>query len=83
MVSVWEEVLVVVVFKCFKKVGMYFVENFNVEEDDDLFEGEELMDIFELLSYIFLGLDMLVFDDEVEVFELLVDIIFLNWRDIV
>lgn len=35
-----------------KKVGKYFVENFSVVEDDELFENEELMDIFELLSCI-------------------------------
>lgn len=35
-----------------KIVGKYFVENFSVVEDDELFENEELMDIFELLSCI-------------------------------
>ena len=58
VVSAWEEVPVAVVSKCFKKVGMYPVENLNAEEDDDLFEGEELMDIPELLSHISPGLDM-------------------------
>ena len=83
VVSAWEEVPAAVVSKCFKKVGMYPVENLNAEEDDDPFEGEELMDIPELLSHISPGLDMSAFDDEAEAFEPPVDTTLPNWRDTV
>jgi len=57
VISTWEEVPAAVMSKCFKKVGMYPVENLSAEEDDDLFEAKELMDILELLSHISPGLD--------------------------
>lgn len=43
MVSIWEEVLLEVILKCFKYFGMYLDKE--MEMDDDLFVGEELFDI--------------------------------------
>ncbi|KAK3714119.1 hypothetical protein QZH41_001367 [Actinostola sp. cb2023] len=83
VVSAWKEVPAAVISKCFKKVGMYPDENLSAEEDDDSFEGEELMDIPELLSHISPGLDMSAFDDEADAFERPIDTTHPNWREVV
>ena len=47
--SAWEEVEPGVIVKCFKHVGMYREEKDNSYEDDDLFAGEDLLDLDEMV----------------------------------
>ena len=81
MVSAWDEVSTDAITKCFKKVSMYPEVLSTDNSDNDPFEGEELMELQELLSHISPNLDVSDFDEDVDAFEPPVDASLSNWRE--
>ena len=85
MVSAWEEVKPEVITKCFKHVGMYPDETESMLTEDDPFDGEELLELQDLLSKMSTPEQELdassAFDDDVEAYEPSVDTSLPNWRE--
>ena len=85
MVNAWEEVKPEVITKCFKHVGMYPDETESMLTEDDPFDGEELLELQDLLSKMSTPEQELdassAFDDDVEAYEPSVDTSLPNWRE--